>query len=326
MKRIFVILLALSLSIGFGVGVLPGNSQASVISNVSGHTSVADALNVDESFSQEFDPLIESGPETNDSDKIPHVTVVAEQESGEFHYYSFTVANAGDTGIFDTDWAEWNEIDTELVLLDTDGSTKLDSNNDSPFSGPGDTWAPTWNSFLTYTFADPGVYYIRVGEGGDRPFSSGGEYTLHISIASVSQSPTFSLYLDIKPQSCPNPLNTKSKGVLPVAILGTEDLDVNDIDTESILLEGVAPLRWNVEDVSTPLGDSQEGCECTEEGGDGFDDLTLKFDTQEIVSMLGDLDDGDEMVLTLTGELIDGSFIEGADCIIVLEKRGGKPK
>lgn len=37
--------------------------------------------------------------------------------------------------------------------------------------------------------------------------------------------------LDIKPQSCPNPFNTKSKGVLPVAILGTADLNVNDINT-----------------------------------------------------------------------------------------------
>lgn len=33
---------------------------------------------------------------------------------------------------------------------------------------------------------------------------------------------TVSVELDIKPQSCPNPLNTKSKGVLPVAVLALE--------------------------------------------------------------------------------------------------------
>ena len=33
--------------------------------------------------------------------------------------------------------------------------------------------------------------------------------------------------IDIKPGSCPNPLNSNSQGVLPVALLGTEDFDVS---------------------------------------------------------------------------------------------------
>ncbi|NIN69480.1 MAG: hypothetical protein GTO63_33310, partial [Anaerolineae bacterium] len=51
--------------------------------------------------------------------------------------------------------------------------------------------------------------------------------------------------LDIKPGSCPNPLNTRSNAVLPVAILGTDVFDVNDIDPATVMLEGVSPLRWN---------------------------------------------------------------------------------
>ncbi|MHC4346223.1 MAG: hypothetical protein ACYSUP_16230, partial [Planctomycetota bacterium] len=39
--------------------------------------------------------------------------------------------------------------------------------------------------------------------------------------------------VDIKPQSCPNPFNIKSKGVLPVAILGTDEFDVEDVNTAS---------------------------------------------------------------------------------------------
>ena len=58
--------------------------------------------------------------------------------------------------------------------------------------------------------------------------------------------------IDIKPQSCPNPLNVKKKGVLPVAILGTADFDVNEVDPATVELEGVAPLRWDWEDVATP--------------------------------------------------------------------------
>lgn len=130
--------------------------------------------------------------------------------------------------------------------------------------------------------------------------------------------------IDIKPQSCPNPLNVASKGVLPVSLLGTGDFDVTTIDPASIRLEGVAPLRSKVEDVSTPVWDPQYECDCTTAGKDGFDDLTLKFDTREITAVLGEVTDGEVVELTLTGELIDGTPIKGKDCIIVISK--GKNK
>jgi hypothetical protein len=59
---------------------------------------------------------------------------------------------------------------------------------------------------------------------------------------------------DIKPASCPNPFNPKSRGVLPVAIVGSTDFDVNDIDVSSILLEGaIVPLRSRIQDVATAV-------------------------------------------------------------------------
>src|SRR4030042_5245628 len=49
--------------------------------------------------------------------------------------------------------------------------------------------------------------------------------------------------VDIKPGSCPNPMNVKSRGVLPVAILGTAEFDVTTIVPESIqLFYGDTPL------------------------------------------------------------------------------------
>jgi hypothetical protein len=122
--------------------------------------------------------------------------------------------------------------------------------------------------------------------------------------------------VDIKPTSWPNPLNVNSKGVLPVAILGTEDFDVTQIDPATILLEGVAPLRWAFEDVATP-GDPLAG-------PDGFMDLSLKFDTQEIVAALGDVNDGDEIILHLMGNLkaeFDGASIVGEDVVRIIEKK-----
>ena len=131
---------------------------------------------------------------------------------------------------------------------------------------------------------------------------------------------TLAIAVDIKPGSYPNPLNVKSKGVLPVAILGALDFNVNDIDVSSIELEGVSPTRFSFEDVGASIGDLENPCHSTCEGSDGLMDLSLKFNTQDIVAILGDCEDGDEIVLTATGELLDGTSIEGNDCIVILAK------
>jgi len=136
--------------------------------------------------------------------------------------------------------------------------------------------------------------------------------------------------VDIKPTSCPNPLNVKSKGVLPVAILGTADFDVTQVDLESVRLtygeDGVkiSPLRWALEDVATPFVPftGKEDClDCTTAGPDGYLDLTLKFDMQEVVAALGEVNDGDCLVLQLTGKLNDGTTeISGEDVVRILKK------
>lgn len=115
------------------------------------------------------------------------------------------------------------------------------------------------------------------------------------------------------------------KGLQSVAVLGTEDFDVTTIDTSTIRLtregcEGVvAPIRWSYEDVATPF--EGELCDCHEKGADGYNDLTLKFKTQELVSTL-ELEKvvGKILPLNLTGNLEDGTSFEGQDCIWVLEK------
>ncbi len=128
--------------------------------------------------------------------------------------------------------------------------------------------------------------------------------------------PVIRVSVDVKPMSWPNPLNVNKKGVLPVAILGTEDFDVTQIDPATILLEGVAPLRWALEDVGTP-GDPLAA-------GDGIMDLSLKFVAQEIVAALGDVTDGQVLVLHLTGNLkeeFSGTPIQGEDVVRIIKKK-----
>jgi hypothetical protein len=143
--------------------------------------------------------------------------------------------------------------------------------------------------------------------------------------------PVIAVDLDIKPTSCPNPLNMKpfedpnlnakqkKGGLLPVAVLGSNDLDVMNIDVSSLLLEGVAPLKSGYEDVAAPVVDPEE-CECTEAGPDGFMDLTLKFDKAEIAAALGAVVHGDVIALTLTGQMLDGTALAGTDCIWIRYK------
>jgi hypothetical protein len=133
-----------------------------------------------------------------------------------------------------------------------------------------------------------------------------------------------SVGLDIKPGSCPNPLNSKSKGVLPAAILGTADLDVMRIDPATLLLEGVAPVRWNFEDVSAPADPKENSCDCATNAADGYMDLTLKFDRQEILATLRPVNDGEVRLLTLTGMTYDSTDLEAKDCLIIIHKGPSK--
>ncbi len=159
-------------------------------------------------------------------------------------------------------------------------------------------------------------------------------YDLTVESISPRGIPDDPVHIDIKPGSCSNPLNPESRGVLPVAILGTVDFDVEKIDPETIGLtrdgsrSSVRPIRWSFEDVARPF--KGELGDCHELHGDGNTDLMLKFDTQELVSGFG-LDEcsGETMELTLIGSLKEEygrTSIQGCDCVRILGEEGKQGK
>ena len=170
----------------------------------------------------------------------------------------------------------------------------------------------------------------KVGEyllfGFDSPGRLIGNLQLNVSYPEPPEE--IALSVDIKPGSCPNAVNRKSKGVLPVAILGTPDFDATFIDPESIVLWrdgsgccGVTPVRWGYEDVATSFTD--ELCQCHDLNGDGYTDMTLKFDTRELAETL-QLDEvaGETIPLALTGKLKTewgNNPIKGKDCIWIVD-------
>jgi len=97
------------------------------------------------------------------------------------------------------------------------------------------------------------------------------------------------------------------------------------IDPVTVALEGVPPLRWAYEDVATPyepyLGKEDCKMDCTTAGPDGYMDLVFKFDTPELVMAIGECEDGDCLILTLTGNFFDGRAIAGEDVVWILDKQ-----
>ncbi|MCH7548685.1 MAG: T9SS type A sorting domain-containing protein [Candidatus Krumholzibacteriota bacterium] len=163
------------------------------------------------------------------------------------------------------------------------------------------------------------------------PFGGG----LRISgLASFVASDVVVANLDIKPGSCPNPFNRAlantepgadliKQGVLPVAVVGSESFDVRQIDRSSIRLEGVAPLPIDggISDVAKLVDDNSD-CACTRKKRDGFDDLTAKFSAVDIAAAITIGEPGEELVLTLTGLLMDGTPFVARDCITFVGNAG----
>ncbi len=154
-----------------------------------------------------------------------------------------------------------------------------------------------------------------------------------------------SVPVDIKPGGCPNPLNIGSRGVLPVAILGTSDLDVTTIDPKTVTMGGGVILskqgdrkkvkivasklsspRWSLEDVGTPyepFAGRTDPNQCNALGPDGHLDMVFHFDTQAIAASLSDVEENEAITLQLRGQLLDGTEISGEDVVII---KGGKEK
>lgn len=189
---------------------------------------------------------------------------------------------------------------------------------------------------IGYTEAVQAIKIVGLDNFGGSP----GFDVVNIQImpGSIGPAPEVPWPIDIKPTSCPNPLNfkkNKSKAVIPVAIVGDLDLPVEAIDLNTILLEGVAPLRYSYEDVATPYSSDlglEDALSCTTEGPDGSLDLILHFNRQEIIEALSqsaqeEIMDGDVLTLKLSGNLLESYGSErfiGKDVMIIRKNENGK--
>ena len=116
------------------------------------------------------------------------------------------------------------------------------------------------------------------------------------------------VWLDIKPHSYPNPINLGSKGVVPVAVYGTDDFDVKDVDLATLTLAGASPKE---------KGSKGKIGSYEDINSDEIMDLIVHFPTPDLQL------DTTSAEAVLEGELFNGAWITGADDIKIVPSQGG---
>jgi len=140
------------------------------------------------------------------------------------------------------------------------------------------------NSVLTGTYGNGDPINLKV-------YSS---VPIQLSPPAVSE-----VEIDIKPGGNPNNINLKSRGVVPVAVLTTDNFDASTVDPSTVLFAGASPVRWKLCDVDE----------------DGDDDILFHFKTQDL-NLEEDITEA-----TLTGETNNEDVISATDTVRIVQSK-----
>ena len=200
--------------------------------------------------------------------------------------------------------------DTALLGAGFSDDNGSDSGSAYVFIRSGTTWTEqakltasdreNFEMFGTSVSVAGGTAVVGAPRDDDDGTNSGSAYVYLLAADAVT------VEIDIKPASDPNCFNNNGNGVIPVAILGSVDFDVTQIDADSVQLEGMS--------VKTVGKSNKLLANVVDSDGDGFDDLVVKIEDQDGVFAPGDSS------ATLTGNLLPefgSTLIEGTDSICI---------
>jgi hypothetical protein len=198
-------------------------------------------------------------------------------------------------------------FDGPIVGVMSDSNGNLEAASTSELGAPG----------TNYTVGPPGQvapYPARGMEGGDSYTFGGNTITVNMGVSQPGDwirviTEVIEVSIDIKPGSDPNAINLKSKGVIPVAILGSATFDAATVDITSLSFgpAGAAPVH----DLTDPdvLAEHLQDV-----NGDGYVDLVSHYNVQETGIAAGDAK------ACLTGLTAYNQAIKGCDAIVTVPK------
>jgi hypothetical protein len=126
-------------------------------------------------------------------------------------------------------------------------------------------------------------------------------------VAVWESSATLEVEISITPGGNPNSVNLKSRGVLPVAVFGTETFDASEIDPGTVTLAGAAvAVRGKKGKLMAHIQDID---------GDGLLDMLLQFPVQGLDP--AQVQDGFAL---LSGATYGGDTFQGSDVIVILPR------
>jgi len=129
------------------------------------------------------------------------------------------------------------------------------------------------------------------------------------------------LFVDVRPGDCPNLIMPDADGNLLIAVLGSENLSADGIETETIRLNDLNVEFQSVsyQDLATPFIGTDPGCHT--EGGDGIVDLVINYKTADVIEALGLKSKKDETTpIVVTGRFngkLDNQPFVGQDFVKV---------
>lgn len=210
-----------------------------------------------------------------------------------------------------TSSSEQQFIQSHLDVVDTPPGRGIWLGGFQPLGSPepGGNWKWVTGEPFVYTNWAPGEpnndpgnpqgheNSLELRHNGDALWNDHNDSSTAPYIVEYDTKCVLNIAVDIKPDSFPNSVNPKNKGVIPVAILTTASFDATTVNPTTVLFgpTGVeaASINFAPEDVD----------------GDGDTDMILHFNTQGTDIQCGDTS------ASLTGKTFGGQAIQGADSI-----------